>query len=141
LNGQGEFCSYGCVGFDERVEGRELWQCGVKAGEGGDEGFRGDVADQQVLSEGTAAEAANGGVKAAAATQVCGKDAGWGIGGARVEMNADLNAPVCAEDFRDGICDAIGRCEADRVGERNLGNAAVDEQVTGVDDFPKAMEI
>ena len=58
--------------------------------QGGDDGFRGDVADQDILREGAAAEAADGGVKAAAAGTLGGGDLCGGFLRARVQMHAEV---------------------------------------------------
>ena len=56
-----------------------------------DDRFRGDVADQHILREGAAAEAADGGVEAAAAGTAGGGDLCGGFVRARVEMDAEVD--------------------------------------------------
>src|SRR5580698_6760676 len=85
------FCN-GAVGTDNGSEGGEGRQNSPEGGQRGDGLFRGYVADQDILREGTAPEAADGGVKAAAAGAPGSGDFCGGLIRARVQMDAKVNA-------------------------------------------------
>ncbi len=117
----------------EIAEGRD---CGSLRGERRDESFGGHVADQDILREGTAAEAADGRVKAAAAGAPGGGDFG---GGLRPDARGDGRRARCpgrsATTAATTSSTSCGCGEANGVGERDGLDAGVGEQVAGGDDF------
>src|ERR1700722_10297918 len=131
------FCN-GAVGGDDRSEILQTGEGCAEPGQGGEGNLRRHVADKNVLGEGTSAEAADGGVEAAATGVVSGGDFGGGLLRTRVEMDAKLDLLRVGNDSGDYFLDKLRCGKPHGVGERDAGNAGVGEQVTSGDDFVDA---
>ena len=85
-------------------------EAGIGAGalEGVDDVFGGDVADEVVAGEGAATESGERGIEAAAAGGVGGEDFGFGGFGARVEMDAEIDAGDVVRDGGEDVADEFG---------------------------------
>jgi hypothetical protein len=62
-------------------------------------------------------------------------DLGCCVVGASVKMDADFEAFVDVEDEAHDVADELGRGETDGVGERDLSDSRVDEEIDGADDL------
>ncbi len=88
----------------------------VKCGEGG---FGGNVADEVVSRERTAAESREGAVKATTAGSIGGVDFIFGVFGAGVEMDAEFDTRDVVFYLCEEIVDLVGSGSANGVGERD----------------------
>src|ERR1700722_4902295 len=86
----------GCVG--EALERFDLRQLRAELFQRGEQRLRGQVADKGVLCEGTATEASDGGIEAAATSLIGCAHLVGGVLRARVQVNADLQPIVHADD-------------------------------------------
>src|SRR5580698_4738880 len=106
------------AGANQGVERSGRREHGAACGQSFKQNLGRYVADERVLREGTAAEAADGGVETAAAGVVGGADVGCGLIAASVQMDADFDSGKGLNYRGDGICDLLVCGDADGVGER-----------------------
>ena len=100
--------------------------------EGGEDGFRGNVADKIVSGERTATEAGEGAVEAAAARGIGGENFVLGIRGAGMEMHAEFDASDVILYLAEEFVDKIGSGGTDGVGKRDGLDANVFEPLESV---------
>src|ERR1700722_12950974 len=122
-------------GVGEAVERLNLRQLRTQLFQRSKQSFRGQIANQSVLREGTPTEAANSRIEAAATGLIGSANLGGSVLRAGVQMYADLQAIMHAEDTAHHAADERRRGKADGVRERDLQHTGVDQQIDGAHHF------
>src|SRR6266567_2706124 len=117
--------------FIERLERRR----GVSFAKRFDDDLGGNVSDEVILGEGTAAESSESRVEASATSVEGGEDLGFSFIAARVKMQPDVVVLETGDGFADERGDLFRLGDSDGVGQRNGTNAEVGDVVERGDDF------
>lgn len=129
-------------GGAEALKWLESRKSGAEALKFSNRNFSSDIANQRVLREGATTESTQGGIKATAAGVIGSGNFCRNVIGARVEMNADLDRTIDrVEDGSDQSGNLLWRGETDGVGEGNLRDAGVREEVAGGNNLVEAPRV